>query len=102
MFDFHLDNTFRMLSESVNTYPLLVWLLSFESFVLVSFFEKQVVVVFVCVCVAVYCAFFSRRVCVCVSVRLCDCVFFFFFFFSFTCRCVRLYVRARRMEVRFF
>lgn len=37
LFDFYLDNTFRMLSESVNTYPLLVWLLSFESFVLVSF-----------------------------------------------------------------
>lgn len=39
LFDSHLDNTFRMLSESVNTYALLVWLLSFESFVLVSIWK---------------------------------------------------------------
>lgn len=36
LFDFHLDNTLRMLSESVNMSRLLVWLLSFESFVLVA------------------------------------------------------------------
>lgn len=41
LFDFHLDNTLRMLSESVNTSQLLVWLLSFDSFVLVAFWKNR-------------------------------------------------------------
>lgn len=82
LFDFYLDNTFRMLSESVNTYPLLVWLLSFESFVLVSFWktgccgvcmclhlcEFVCSVVSVCVWRCTLCCFFLT---VCMSVLLC-------------------------------
>lgn len=52
-FDSYLDNTLRMLSESVNTSRLLVWLLSFESFVLVAFWKNRLLwclYVFVQVC----------------------------------------------------
>lgn len=52
-FDFYLDNTLRMLSESVNTSRLLVWLLSFESFVLVAFWKTGCCGARTCLCKSV-------------------------------------------------
>lgn len=75
LFDFHLDNTFRMLSESVNTYPLLVWLLSFESFVLVK--KKKKNRLSCCLYVLVSACHFGG-VCGCTLwVCFCGCVLFF-------------------------
>lgn len=82
LFDFYLDNTFRMLSESVNTYPLLVWLLSFESFVLVSFWKTGC-------CGVCMCLHLCEFVCVCVlgSVSMCLTLYVVLFFRLCVCQC---------------